>query len=465
MIRLMNKALHHPASFRDPSGFVFEQDGKIYRQVNQCYADHYRLLQSSGLYSSLTGTGKLIAHTELQENLLLSGDWFLTLLPEQIEFISYPYEWCFDQLKDAALLTLDIVREAVAHGMILKDATPFNIQFTGSKPVFIDTLSFEKYDASAPWVAYRQFAECFVAPLLLASYRSPELIRLLQLYPDGIPLQIAAKLLPFKSRFNFNVFLHIFLPLHVVSPSEKVDKKHLKFSRQKFINIINSLHTLISRLEPKRIKSTWNDYYSNTVSGNDYVNRKKKIVEEWLELVHGNTVLDIGTNTGLFARQACAKFLNVIAIDTDSRCINDLYRESRKSVHSKILPLCIDMSAPTPAIGWNNEERDDFFSRYKADVVFALALIHHIAISKNIPIRDIAEKLSRLCNFLIIEFVPKNDPKVIMMLQSRKDVFQEYTETLFEDSFSAYFVIQQKQKIDPTDRILYLMKKKITASA
>jgi hypothetical protein len=456
----MDKALHHPASFRDPSGFVFKQDGKIYRQVNQCYADHYRLLLSSGLYSRLTGTGKLIVHTELQENLLLSDNWFLTLLPEQIEFISYPYEWCFDQLKDAALLTLDIVREAIAHGMILKDATPFNIQFIGAKPVFIDTLSFERYDSLALWVAYRQFIECFVAPLLLTSYRSPELIRVLQLYPDGIPLSLAAKLLPFRSRFNFNVLLHVFLPLHISSPSGNRSQKEIKFSRQKLINIINSLHTLISRLELKRIKSTWNDYYSNTVSGNDYVDQKKKILEEWLELVHGNTVLDIGSNTGLFARQACAKFVNVVAIDTDPWCINDLYRESKKTGRSKILSLCVDISQPTPAIGWNNKERGSFFTRCKADVVFALALIHHIAISKNIPIPDIAEKLSQLCNFLIIEFVPKNDPKVVLMLQDRKDIFDEYSESLFEDAFSVFFIIERKIKVHPTDRVLYLMKKR-----
>jgi ribosomal protein L11 methylase PrmA len=217
---------------------------------------------------------------------------------------------------------------------------------------------------------------------------------------------------------------------------------------------------LISRLELKRIKSTWNDYYNSKVSGDDYVNQKKKILEEWLELIQGNTVLDIGTNTGLFARQASAKFVNVVAIDTDSWCINDLYRESKKSVRSKVLSLCVDISEPTPAIGWNNEERGSFFARYKADVVFALALIHHMAISKNIPIPDIAEKLSQLCNFLIIEFVPKNDPRVVLMLQDRKDIFEEYSETLFEDSFSVFFIIEQKQKIDPTDRILYLMKKK-----
>lgn len=456
----MSKEKHHPASFRDPSGFVFKHEGQIYRQVNQCYADDYRLLQSSGLYARLIQTGKLIAHAELSENLLQSEKWFLTLLPEQVAYISYPYEWCFDQLKDAALLTLDILKEAMAHDMILKDATTFNIQFQGAKPIFIDTLSFEKYDPAKPWVAYRQFVECFVAPLLLASYRSPELIRLLQLYPDGIPLQLASKLLPVRSKFNFNALLHIFLPAKLKTKQNKLSENRLQFSSQKLQNIIASLYALISRLELKRTKSEWNDYYTHTVLGNEYVDQKMIIFREWLKLVKGRTALDIGTNTGLFALEASATFANVTAIDSDTFCVDDLYRKAKQSGCNNLLPLCVDFTQPSPAIGWDNKERNDFFSRYKSDVVLALALIHHLAISKNIPLTDIAGMLSRLCNFLIIEFVPKDDPKVALMLATRKDIFEAYNETSFEEAFSEFFIIEQKKKIGSTNRVLYLMIKR-----
>ncbi|MBN8787990.1 MAG: hypothetical protein J0I84_12950, partial [Terrimonas sp.] len=172
----MNNLKKHPSSFRDPSGFVFEYEGKLYRQVNKRYADDYDLLLSSGLYDELLKGGKLIAHQALQQNLTGSNDWYVTLLPEQIQFISYPYEWCFDQLKDAALLTLDILQISLKHVMVLKDATSFNVQFVNGKPIFIDTLSFEKYNDTEPWVAYRQFVECFIVPLVLSSYKSTDFI-------------------------------------------------------------------------------------------------------------------------------------------------------------------------------------------------------------------------------------------------------------------------------------------------
>ncbi|MFT3750752.1 MAG: hypothetical protein QM768_20740 [Agriterribacter sp.] len=208
----MNSYTIHPSSYRDPAGFIFEYEGKIYRQINKCYADNYGLLISSGLYTELLKKDMLIAHKEVEENLTGSNNWYTTLLPEQIEFISYPYEWCFNQLKDAALLTLDVLLTSLKYGMILKDATPFNVQFVNGEPVFIDTLSFEKYNGSKPWIAYRQFVECFIVPLVLSSYKSTDFIKQLQLNPDGISTAFAAKLLPFKSRLRLSLLLHIYLP-------------------------------------------------------------------------------------------------------------------------------------------------------------------------------------------------------------------------------------------------------------
>ncbi|HYC28343.1 MAG TPA: hypothetical protein VEB42_05990, partial [Chitinophagaceae bacterium] len=153
----MSNYLQHPSSFRDPSGFVFRTNGQVYRQVNQQYAATYDRFMQSGLYEKLTASKKLLPHTEIAENITGTDNWYKTLLPEQVRFISYPYEWCFDELKDAALLVLDIMKESIAHGFILKDATPFNVQFYNGKPVWIDTLSFDIYEPSKPWVAYRQF--------------------------------------------------------------------------------------------------------------------------------------------------------------------------------------------------------------------------------------------------------------------------------------------------------------------
>src|SRR5688500_8203693 len=203
--------LRHPASYRDPSGFIFTAEGKIYSQVNKLFADHYHHFINSGLYRSLQDKQLILSHTELKNNMLGSDDWHITLLPDQLDNISFPYEWCFEQLKDAALLTLQLVRLSVEKEMIPKDATAFNIQFQKGRPVFIDTLSFEKYDATQPWIAYRQFCENFLFPLWLGHYHKINFQKLLSIYPDGIPLEIAAKLFPAKSRWSPGVWLHVFL--------------------------------------------------------------------------------------------------------------------------------------------------------------------------------------------------------------------------------------------------------------
>ena len=456
----MAKVQHHPASFRDPSGFVFRYEGKYYRQVNQCFKQNYILLKESGLYDRLVKKRKLIPHIELDENLSRSNEWYCTLLPEQIPFLSWPYEWCFGQLKDAALLTLDILKEAIQHGMILKDATPFNIQFRNDRPVFIDTLSFEKYNETQPWIAYRQFTESFIVPLLLCVYRSPETLKLLQVYPDGIPLTLASKWLPWRSRLNFNVFLHVFLQTRLSKNPNLTPPDSPPFSRKKLLSIANNLSSFISGMQLTPVKTTWNNYYDETVLNEKYVNDKRSIVERWLKETPVKTILDAGTNTGLFANTAAAYAETVIAIDSDAGCINRLYAHCKQTGNSCILPLLIDICQPTPATGWHNEERNSFISRCKVDMMLALAIIHHLVIGKNISLQQVAKTFSSLTEYLLIEFVPKDDEKVKQMLLHRKDIFPHYTAKAFEDIFSSFFEILQKEKVGDTGRLLFLMKKK-----
>lgn len=450
----------HPSSYRDPSGFVFLYEGKYYRHVSPCYKDDYIHLKESGLYNRLVKEKKLISHIELDENLSQSEEWYSTLLPEQITFLSWPYEWCFSQLKDAALLTLDIVKESIQHGMILKDATPFNIQFKNGRPVFIDTLSFEKYDPTQPWIAYRQFTESFIIPLLLCTYRSPEMLKLLQVYPDGIPLPLAVKWLPWRSRFSFNILLHIFLQNKVAQRSDRVSTTQAAFSQTKLLNIINNLTSFISGMQLRKAKTTWNNYYDETVLNEKYVNDKLSIVTRWLKDLPVATLLDAGTNTGLFA-EAVAKYAEtVIAVDSDADCIDRLYMHCKQTANTNILSLFIDICQPTPSTGWHNKERSSFISRCSVDMILALALIHHLVIGKNIPLQQVAETFSILTEYLVIEFVPKEDEKVKQMLLHRKDIFPHYTEKGFEEIFHPFFDILEKVKIGNTERILFLMKKK-----
>lgn len=456
----MSDIKKHPSSFKDPAGFIFEADGKVYRQVNKCYAENYGLCESSNLYTSLIKEEKLIAHKALPHNFTGSNDWYITLLPQQLHIVSYPYEWCFDQLRDAALLTLEVLKTSMKHGMVLKDATPFNIEFIKGKPIFIDTLSFEKYDSLKPWVAYRQFVECFFVPLILASYKSTAFIRHLQLHPEGIQTSFAAKMLPFTSRFRLSLFLHIFLPGSIKNKKLKNDASQSNFSQQKLLNIITDLQSALGSLQCVKHNSDWNNYYTETILSDAYLKAKLLIVVDWIKLVRGNAIIDVGTNTGAFALAAAEKFDHVIAIDSDERCINDLYVKCKAENRNNIYPLWVDVTNPTPAIGWANTERESFITRCKADAVMALAVIHHLVIGKNISLRQTVELFSSMGSILIIEFIPKDDPKVEEMLNRRKDVFEEYNEDNFELYFSKEFLIIKKEKIEFSSRTIYLMQKK-----
>jgi hypothetical protein len=457
----MKDSHQHPASFRDPSGFVFERDGIFYRQVNLSYAKHYNHFMQSGLYGILVKKGQLLVHTELSENLTGSNRYFTNLLPEQLTSISYPYEWCFSQWKDAALLTLDLMKTSMDKGMILKDATPFNIQFIDNYPVFIDTLSFELYDASKPWIAYKQFIECLLAPLLLARYCSPELVKIFQLYPDGIPLQLLTRLLPWKLRLRLPVLLHVFLPARVQAASSNTEANRGTFSKQKLSNIIQHLRSFILSLNIPDKKSNWNNYYQETVLSNAYLQEKLQVIGNWLGEVPIRTIQDVGTNTGLFASMAAAMGKSVIAIDADSSCIDVFYRKLKAAKTKGILPLVVDITNPSAAMGWMQQERAGFLERSHAELCMALALVHHLAIGKNIGFKQLVEYFAHSCSWLIVEFVPKSDEKVQLLLKNREDIFPDYDELHFEQAFAEKFTILKKNMLVHSGRTLFLMKKKI----
>lgn len=451
----------HPASFKDPSGFVFEADGKFYRQVNQFYAPQYRQLMDSGLYAQLVKNGQLVSHEEINVNFTQDKEWFTTINPEAVTYISYPYEWCFAQLKDAALLTLKILRQSLDYGMILKDATPFNIQFHNGRPVFIDTLSFDKYDQKQPWIAYRQFCQCFLFPLYLEHYLKSDIQKILSTYINGIPNDIIAKLLPLKSRLNLGVWLHVYLQNTTTGTVDKDSRAAVRFSKKKLIDLISHLETIIRNFPAdKPYKTTWSNYYDDTRLSKEYVDDKEKIVLEMCGQTGAKTVLDLGANTGHFSKKLASLGMTVVATDTDSRCINKLYLDTTKNAALNILPLVVDVANPSPAIGFNNRERAAFHDRIQTELVLALALIHHLVIGRNIPLPALAAYFHRVSPQLIIEFPPKQDEKVKQMLSSRPDVFPDYDQEHFEAAFFAYFTIAEQTKIPGTERILYRMIRK-----
>lgn len=464
--------MHHcetiPASFRDPSGFIFQHKGELYRQVNLAYRDHYQMLMDSGLYTALVEKGMLIPHEEVESPVADESSSWRILKPEPVPFISYPYEWCFSQLKDAAILTLDIQRIALDHGMCLKDASAYNVQFHRGKPVFIDTLSFEPYVEGKPWVAYRQFCQHFLAPLAVMAKRDVRLMQLKRALIDGLPLDLASILLPRRTWLNFGLMTHLHLHARTqkaFSASHKAPSdttmKLSKVSKLGLIGLLEGLRKTITKLDWKPGGTEWSDYYNDTnYSDSSFIN-KRRYIAAFLDDVDPKEVWDLGANIGLFSRISSGRGLSTVAFDIDPSAVEINYRQVRKQNESSLLPLLLDLTNPSPGLGWNCTERDAITERGPVDCIMALALIHHICISNNVPFGRVASFLAELCsNSMIIEFVPKSDSQVQRLLRSREDIFVEYDREHFEQAFSKYFKIQRSETIEGSERILYLMKKR-----
>lgn len=456
----MAEYITHPASFRDPSGFVFFKDGNYYRQINKSYAADYQLLIDSGLYQELVSNKKLLAHEEVNHVVAEQEDWYKTLLPQQLQHISYPYEWCFGQLKDAAMLTLSVMKTAVAKGMVIKDATPFNIQFVDGAPVFIDTLSFEKYDESKPWVAYRQFCNMFLFPLYLEYYLASDIQKIMSAYPDGIPVDITAKLLPLKSGLSLGVWLHVYLQNTITQNSSRKSQQQERLSKRKLLNLIDHLEGTIAKMNYRTGRSEWSDYYDSSILGKSYLVGKEKVFRELIAKISFKTALDLGANDGYFSKILAAEGADVIAVDSDSRSVGKLYEEIKTHKITTILPLVVDIANPTPAIGFRNRERASFHERIAADLVIALALVHHLAIAKNVSLQAMAAYFSDIARTLIIEWIPAEDEKVRLMLASRRNVFGGYTAEKFLEHFGRHFRVVESRQLQSSGRTIYLMEKR-----
>lgn len=454
------------SSFRDPSGFVFSCNNSIYRQVNKIYREEYDHLMESGLYEALVNSGLLVRHEEVDITCARTDAAYKVLRPEQVKFISYPYEWCFSQLKDAALLTLEVQKKAFDFGMTLKDASAYNIQFINGKPVFIDTISFEKYREGKPWVAYRQFCQHFLAPLSLMAYRDIRLNQLLRVHIDGIPLDLASRLLPFWTRFRFSMLVHIHL--HAGSQrhfaDKNVDVSGRKMSRLAFTGFMESLEKAICKLKWQPKGTEWAEYYESTNYSTPAMDHKKELVDKYLERVNPKIVWDLGANMGIFSIIAAEKGAQTIAFDVDPSAVEKNYLECRQKGLTRVLPLVLDLTNPSPGVGWQNDERVSLLDRGPVDTVLALALIHHLAISNNLPLDRIASFMSKVCDNLIIEFVPKNDSQVQRLLSTREDIFPDYRQGAFEDSFGRYFPIRHSEALKDSERTLYLFRKRTTTN-
>jgi hypothetical protein len=445
-----------PSSYRDPAGFMIHDDGAYKRVVLPAGLDDYQLYMSSGLHAQLVQACLTLDHSE--SPLPAGSGWAKLLVPEQLRFISYPYEWSFDELKDAALLTLELQERALAHGLSLKDASPYNVQFRGSRPVLIDTLSFER-DTPGPWVAYQQFCEQFLGPLLLMSYVSSQANRYLRVDFDGFPLEMVSRSLPKRSYLRLGPLLHIHLHARVVRGQAVAAPRRETGRRGAKLQLAQSLRRTVEGLRPRAAASHWTDYYAEaryyTREGQE---SKLKEVRALASEVRPSFVFDLGTNTGMFARELAAQGTPCVAFDSDAACVNRLYLSERSAPASRILPLVMDLANPSPGLGFESRAALSLFERPQADLVLCLALIHHLRITCNLPLRRIAECLARLGRWLLIEFVPPEDPAARSLMRRR--TFEDYNTGAFLGAFDCSYTLRKTRPLAGTSRTLYLFERR-----
>lgn len=453
----------HPSSFRDPSGQVYRHEGELYRRVDPSYREHYDLLLSSGLYDELVEAGLLVAHEEAPPGTPCPGEAYKVLRPRRVPFVSYPYEWCFGQLQDAALLTLEVQRRALARGLWLKDASAFNVQFLAGRPLLIDTLSFERYPEGRPWPAYRQLCQHFLVPLALMARVDPRLGLLLRDFLDGIPLDLGSRLLPWGTRLRYSLLAHVHL--HAASQRRYADRPvapgSVRLGRAALTGLIESLASAVraQRWEPGGTE--WADYDGTASYAPAAAAAKERAVADLFEELDLEVLWDLGANDGAFsrvARRAAAR--RVVAIDGDPGAVERNYRRCRADGEEGILPLLVDLTNPTPGLGWASRERDGLLARGPADAALALALVHHLAIGSNVPLGRVADLLAEIAPVAVVEWVPKDDPMVARLLAGREDVFPGYTEAGFEAAFGRRFAVEARAPLEGSGRVLYRLRRR-----
>ncbi len=457
----MNSITREAASFRDPSGYVFYDGDNVFRTITPNYREVYEHFVSSGLKESLLQSNWLIPFTEVDNKWGIEPVYKI-LQPLKVDPLTYPYEWCFSQLKDAALLTLGIQKRALSCDMSLKDASAFNVQYVNNRPVFIDITSFEKYVNGSPWKAYKQFCQHFLCPLFLMVYRSPDFGHLQKYFIDGISVNFTSEMLPVRTWFKVSALTHIHWHARAQKQYQDInnDVRHLSLSKEKQIVLIDSLITTISSLRLKKHKTAWSHYYKETNYNDEAMCSKKKLVEEFTEKLILRKVVDFGANLGAFSRLFSCKKIMTIAADIDPYVVEANYNYAKDEKDAYLLPLVADICNLSPALGWNNTERKPLSERLQADLSLALALIHHLFISHNLTFLQIASFFAAHSRYLLIEFVPLTDKQVQRLIRNRSDSFEAYNEIFFEEAFQKEFTILKKEKISGSERTLYLFEKK-----
>jgi ribosomal protein L11 methylase PrmA len=458
----VNEARPDAGSYRDPSGRVFVCDDRVLRTVAPHAAADFEFVRSTGMLQSLVAEGSAIAEQQVEPSELPRGfaNARYVLQHPKLPFISYPYEWCFTALKRAALLHLDIQIRCLEQNVTLSDASAYNIQFLGPKPIFIDSLSFRRYHEGEFWIGHKQFCEQFVNPLLLRALLGVPHNAWYRGGLEGIPTAELNRLLPLRHKLSWNVLTNVVMQASFQrSATGRRDAEipdGARFPRTAMQRMLERLRKWISALRPAdRGKTVWGNYAHQTSYAAEETNRKRAFVAEFAASVRPRMIWDIGCNTGDYAKAALeAGAGSAVGFDFDQGALDAAFVRA-ESEGLSFLPLFLDLANPTPSQGWGERERRGLADRASADAVLALALVHHLAIGRNLPLEEVVAWLVGLAPHGVIEFVPKSDPMVARLLQLREDIFEDYSEETFAKHLQARARIVQVVDVSATERRLF----------
>ena len=455
-----------PASYRDPDSRVFVKDGRIFRAFTRRGAEEYAAFAGTDLQERFAARGQLIESRKIDPG---EADGFAEAVPDcalvlehpRVPFLSWCYEWPFEMLRDAGLLQLDLALESLERGYLLKDATPYNVQFLGTRPVHIDLGSFEPWPEGTPWKAYTQFCRLFLNPLLLSSMTGVDFHPWLRGRLEGIEPRELSNLLPWYRKMRWSVFVNVALQARLNRRAQASEPpaagRSMKVTKFQLRGILESLRATVRRLKPRRPGSEWTGYEEEAgeAAGGETRKAKDAFVEKALAEASPPVVWDLGSNTGRYAAMAARGAEQVVAMDRDPQVVGLLYERMVREGHKNVLCLVMDLLDPSPSQGWSQRERGGLSDRGRADFCLCLALIHHLAISGNLPMERFFDWLDGITDGGVIEFVPKQDPRVQQLLRWREDIFRDYDRERFEKLLKRRFRIRDQCVLSGSERVLY----------
>lgn len=456
-----------PGSFRDPLSRVFVGEDAVWRGLSAEGLADFEAFASTRTFQEALADGRLVGTTAVEPGSApIDGNWEGVLRHDRIPVVTYPYEWSFSMLRDAARLQLDLARSAIDEGILSKDASAFNVQFQGARPVFIDVGSFERLRPGEPWPGYRQFCELFLNPLYLQALAGIPFQPLLRSQVGGIPPSVAAAALGPRHRLRRDVLTHVRLHARAerryadadATRDVKGEMRRAGFGPRIIAAQMDNLRRAVERTEWQLARSTWSAYSDRAHYTDRDLAAKEGFVRRATEALTPATVLDLGANDGRFSKVAVeAGAERAVAVDGDHLVVDHLYRELRRSGEQRILPLVIDLADPSPATGWRSRERATFVSRVRPDLTLCLAVIHHLALTNTVPLPEIVAFLRDFDAPLVVEMPHRDDPMAARLLsRKRSGLFDHYDVPEWENALEQRFTVLARETLPSGTRTLYL---------